>query len=235
MDARPDVLAEHVRAKRTAIDNDLELLRVRLQKVDPRRIDVAAWARAAMPGLAAAVAAGALWWWARRRRSYGTLEALLVKELSDLQATEARLLPALAQMSAQAANPDLRAALDQHRRETAWHADRLTRVFRAIGARPRRGASDAVDGVLDEAARVLGRKVAPDVRDAWLIASAQRAGHVRIANYGTARSFAATLGYQQAADLLQETLDEVRAADERLTGLATRFVNPQTIRSVRRA
>ena len=69
MDARPDLLAETVRAKRVAIDNDLELLRVRLQKADPRRIDVAAAVRAAQPALAFLAASGAVFWWARRRRS----------------------------------------------------------------------------------------------------------------------------------------------------------------------
>ena len=74
-----------------------------------------------------------------------------------------------------------------------------------------------------------------DVRDAWLIASAQRIEHIEIANYGTARTFAATLGYTHAAELLQQTLDEERRTDEKLTSLAERFVNPQSIRSAKSA
>jgi ferritin-like metal-binding protein YciE len=69
------------------------------------------------------------------------------------------------------------------------------------------------------------------VRDAWLIASAQRVEHIEIANYGTARTFADTLAYTQAAHLLQQTLDEERSTDEKLTRLAERFVNLQSIRT----
>jgi ferritin-like metal-binding protein YciE len=235
MDARPDALAAQVRARRTAIDNDLDVLRVRLQQVDPRRVDFAASARQAWPALVAVAAASALWRWARSRRSYRTLQDLLVRELSDLLATEDRVLGACARLRAQATNPDLEAALDEHCRETGRHVDRLERAFRSIGARPHRGACDAVNGLLDEADRVLQRRVAPGVRDAWLIASAQRIAHAEIASYGIARSFAATLGFRQAAQLLQETLEEEYAADERLTRLATRFINPQSIGSLRPA
>ena len=235
MDARPDVLAETVRAKRVAIDNDLELLRVRLQKADPRRRDIARAIRTAQPVIALLAASGALLWWARRRRSYRTLGQLLVKELRDLFATEQMLLPALARMQVKATNPELKHAFDQHRVETEAQVERLVRVFRSVGARPGRGATDAVTGVVEEAERLLKRQVDPDVRDAWLIASAQRIEHIEIANYGTARTFAATLGYTHAAELLQQSLDEERITDEKLTNLAERFVNPQSIRSARPA
>jgi ferritin-like metal-binding protein YciE len=235
MDARPDVLAETVRAKRVAVDNDLELLRVRLQKADPRRIDVAKALRTAQPAIALLAASGAVLWWARRRRSYQTLEQLLVKELRDLYATEQVLVPALARMQAKATNPELKHAFEQHRIETEAQVERLVRVFRSVGARPGRGATHAVTGVVEEAERLLKRKVDADVRDAWLIASAQRIEHIEIANYGTARTFAATLGYSPAAQLLQQTLDEERRTDEKLTDLAERFVNPQSIRSAKLA
>jgi ferritin-like metal-binding protein YciE len=232
MDARPDVLAEEVRAKRIAIDNDLELLRVRLNQADPRRLDFAKYARTAGPVLVGLVAA---WWWARRRRAVGSLEQLLVKELTDLYATEQQLIPALERMSARATHPDLKHAFDHHRLETVGHLERLERVFRSIGARPGRGAYDGVAGVVAEAERLLKRKVDPDVRDAWLIASAQRIEHIEIANYGTARTFAETLAYTHAAQLLQQTLEEERTADATLTRLAERFVNPQSIRALRPA
>ncbi|HUE86181.1 MAG TPA: ferritin-like domain-containing protein [Vicinamibacterales bacterium] len=235
MDASPDVLAETVRAKRVAIDNDLELLRVRLQKADPRRIDVARALGAARPALALLAASGAVLWWARRRRSYQTLDQLLVKELRDLYATEQLLVPALERMQAKASNPELKHAFDQHRVETEAQVERLVRVFRSVGARPGRGATGAVAGVIEEAERLLKRRVDPDVRDAWLIASAQRIEHIEIADYGTARTFAATLGYTQAAELLQQTLDEERITDDKLTNLAERFVNPQSMRSARLA
>jgi ferritin-like metal-binding protein YciE len=227
MDARPESLAEEVRAKRTAIDNDLELLRVRLQKADPRRIDTGRWARTAAPIVAGI---GAAWWLVRRRRSVSSLEELLVKELSDLYASEKRMIPALERMSTQAANEDLKQLFERHRLETEGHIERLKRVFRSIGVRPKLGAYDAVAGVIRENERLLNRKLDPEVRDAGLIAAAQRVEHIEIANYGTARTFADTLAYTHAAELLQETLDEEKAADEKLTALAERFVNLQSLR-----
>jgi ferritin-like metal-binding protein YciE len=228
MDTRPESLAEEVRAKRVAIDNDLELLRVRLQKADPRRIDTARWVKTAAPVVAGIAAA---WLWTRRRRSVRSLHELLVKEVSDLYASEQQLVPALARMSARATNLELKQAFEQHRLETIGHVERLERVFRSIDARPTRGAYDAVAGVIAEAERLLKRKVDADVRDAWLIASAQRVEHIEIANYGTARTFAETLAFTQAAHLLQQTLEEEKNADGKLTRLAERFVNPRSIRA----
>lgn len=230
MDARPEVLAEEVRARRVAIDNDLELLRVRVQKVDPRRIDTALWTRRARVAAPVAAVLAAAWVGIRRRRSVSSLEQLLVKELSDLYAIEEALVPALERMSTKATNPELKRAFEQHRVETMGHVARLERVFRSIGAKPKRGDADSVVGAITEAERLLKRKVDPDVRDAWLIASAQRVEHIEIANYGTARTFAETLAYTQAAQLLQQTLDEERTTDEKLTRLAETFVNPQSIR-----
>lgn len=227
MDTQPDLLADQVRAKRVAVDNDLELLRVRLRKADPRRLDLTLAARRAAPvvaGIAAAI------WWARNRRSVQSLEQLLVRELCDLLASEHAQARALGGMIAQATNPDLQQALERHRTDTVAHAERLERVFRSIGTRPGRGSADGVRGVVAESRRLLGRTRDAGVRDAWLIAMAQRLEHMEIANYGTARTFAATLGYVPAAQLLQQTLEEERAADATLTSLAERFVNPQLIR-----
>jgi ferritin-like metal-binding protein YciE len=228
VDASPDVLAETVRAKRAAIDNDLELLRLRLLDARPRRIDIAGWAKRALP-----VAGGtaALWLWTRRRRRVDSLEQLLVHGLTDLYQVEHELLPAVDRMRARASNEELEKAFGQHRYETEGHIERLERVFRSVGARPKRGSSVAVAAIVADGERLLARKVNRDVRDAWLIATAQRLEHLEIANYGTARTYAETLGYTFAAQLLQQTLEEERTADEKLTHLAERFVNPQSIRS----
>jgi ferritin-like metal-binding protein YciE len=227
VDASPNALAEAVRAKRAAIDNDLELLRVRLQEAGQRRADIGAWAARVLP-----VAGGmaALWLWTRRRRRVDSLEQLLVHGLTDLYQAEHQLVPALDRMRAQASDEELVNAFDHHRYETEGHIDRLERVFRSIGARPTRGSSAAVAAIVTDGERLLARKVDRDVRDAWLIATAQRLEHLEIANYGTMRTYAGTLGYTFAAQLLQQTLEEERAADEKLTHLAERFVNPQSIR-----
>ena len=208
MDASPDVLAESVRAKRIAIDNDLELLRVRLRDADPRRIDTTRWARRVLPVVAGTAA---VWLWTRRRRRVNSLEQLLAHGLTDLYHAEHQLLPALDRMRAQASNADLEQAFDHHRFETQGHIDRLERVFRSIGARPKRGSSAAVAAIVADGDRLLARKVDRDVRDAWLIATAQRIEHLEIANYGTVRTYAEMLGYQFASQLLQQTLEEERA------------------------
>src|SRR5215208_1417325 len=231
MDPSPNVLAEEVRMKRNAVDNDLELLRVRLQKSRPSRQDLVRWAGRAVPVVAGTAGA---WWWMRRRRSVDSLDELLVHALSELHEVEQQLVPALQRMAQRAADPDLKKAFETHAFETAVHADRLQRVFRSIGARPRRrGTADGVTGIITECEQLLKRKVDPDVRDAWLIATAQRIEHVEISAYGTARTYAEMLAFDRAAQLLQETLDEEQATDEKLTRLARGFVNPQAIRSGR--
>lgn len=227
MDASPDVLADTIRAKREAIDHDLEQLRGKLASVDPRRrIDAKQLARKALPVVAGTAA---LWLWRTRRRRVSSLDQLLRHGLVDLYRTETQLLPVLARMGTQAWNEELAQAFAQHRVETEGHVDRLHRVFRSVGIKPARGTSAAVEAIVAEGQRLMARQMDRDVRDAWLIATAQRVEHLEIANYGTARTYAELLGFTYAAQLLQQTLDEERAADQRLTQLAERFVNPQTL------
>jgi ferritin-like metal-binding protein YciE len=227
MDASADVLAETVRAKRIAVDNDLELLRLRLQRATPRPPDLARWARTAVP---VAAATAAVWFWARRRRAVRSLDDLFAHGLNELIATERLLVPALERMAGEASNPELRSALETHRHETEGHIDRLMRACRSIGRRPNgRDASTGAAGLIADGDSLLKRNVNPDVRDAWLVSSAQRIEHFEIAAYGTARTFAETLGFPYAAQLLQQTLEEERAADQKLTQLAERFINPQSM------
>lgn len=226
MDANPDILAEAVRAKRATVDRDLELLRTRLARVDPRRVDGRRVATRVLPAVAGVAA---VWMWKSRRQRVRSLEQLLVYGLSDLRQAERQSLPALDRFRAQATNPDLQRALANHRAETEVHVERLERVFRSVDARPMRTSSGAVAALVADSERLLTRKVDHDVRDAWLIATAQRLEHLEIANYGTVRSYAETLGFTYAAQLLQETLEEERAADEKLTRLAESFVNRQSL------
>lgn len=228
MDASPDILAEGVRAKRTAVDNDLELLRVRLRQADPRRrVDAGQAARTVLPAVAGVTA---LWLWRSRRRRVDSLEQLLVHGVTDLYRAERQILPVLERLRAQARDEELEQAFAQHQLETQGHIERLERVFRSIGARPKNGASAVVAALAADGERLLSRNVGRDVRDAWLIATAQRLEHFEIANYGTARAHAETLGFTFAAQLLQQTLDEERAMDAKLTQLAERFVNLRSIR-----
>ncbi len=230
MGASTDVLADTVRAKRTAVDNDLELLRVRAESVDPRRL-ASRWVPAAAPvAVPIAVGATALWLWRRRRRSVTSLRDLLRHSLIELYRAERYLVPALGRMRRAASNPDLESIFARHFEETKSQARRLERALRSVGDEAREGRSASMAAIEDEGRRVLNRERDRDVRDATLIAMAQRIEHVEIANYGTARTFADTLGYTHASELLQQTLEEERAMDEQLTRLAERFVNPETIR-----
>jgi ferritin-like metal-binding protein YciE len=231
MDSSPDVLADEVRMRRNAVDNDLALLRVRLQKSRPTSQDAIRVAQRVLPVLAGTAG---VWWWSRRRRSVDSLDALLVHALDELFQSERELVPALHRMAAEASDPELKKAFETHALETKVHVDRLERVFRAIGARPRRRAiANGTAGIIPDADQLLKRKVDPAVRDAWLIATAQRIEHVEISAYGTARTYAEMLALDHAARLLQETLEEERATDEKLTRIAKGFVNPQSIKSPR--
>lgn len=229
MDASPDVLAEQVRAKRVAIDNDLELLRTRLQKVDPRRVDGARWARLALPVLAGLAA---IFYFARRRRPIRSLDQLLATGLGELYAAEQQLVPALRRMRDKASNAELRQAFETHLHETEGQVERLQRIFQSIetDVRPAR-TSAGIIGLIAEGELMVHGVTDPDVLDAALIAAAQRIEHVEIATYGTVRTYAETLGYSYAAQLLQQTLDEERATDAVLTQLAERFVNPRSLRT----
>jgi ferritin-like metal-binding protein YciE len=232
MDSSPDVLADEVRMKRNAVDNDLELLRVRLQKSRPTSQDAIRVAQRVLPVFAGTV--GVWWWRSRRRRSVESLDALLVHALDELFQGERELVPALHRMAGEASDPELKKAFETHALETEVHLDRLERVFGAIGARPRRRAiAEGLAGIIADGDHLLNRKVDSAVRDAWLIATAQRIEHVEISAYGTARTYAEMLGLDHAARLLQETLEEERATDEKLTRIARGFVNPQSIRPLR--
>jgi ferritin-like metal-binding protein YciE len=105
------------------------------------------------------------------------------------------LLSVLDRMARQAWNEDLAQAFTQHRVETEGHVDRLHRVFKAVGAKPTRGSSAAVEALVAEGERLMARHMDRDVRDAWLIGTAQRVEHLEIANYGTVRTYAELLGF----------------------------------------
>jgi len=227
MDANPDVLADTIRAKREAIDHDLSQLRGKLASIDPRRrFDTRQLAKKVLPVVAGTAV---LWLWRTRRRRVRSLDQLLSHGLVDLYRTETQLLPVLDRMAMQSWNEELAQAFTQHRVETEGHVDRLHRVFRSIGEKPARGSSAALEALVAEGQSLIARHMDRDVRDAWLIATAQRIEHLEIANYGTVRTYAELLGHNYAAQLLQQTLDEERAADARLTQLADRFVNPQSL------
>ena len=149
-----------------------------------------------------------------------SLQDLFVEQLQDLYDAEKRIVEALPQMAGAAHNASLKSAFEQHLRETQNHVKRLEQVFQLMGQPAKSKTCDAMKGLVSEGSEVVSAKGDPDVKDAALIAAAQRVEHYEIAAYGTARTFAQRLGKQEAVRLLQQTLDEEGATDKKLTALA---------------
>jgi len=155
------------------------------------------------------------------------LEDLFLHELEDLYDAEKRLTKALPLMMEAAKNPKLKMGFEQHLRETEGQIARLERIFDMINRKPERETCDAMKGLIAEGNEAINARGNDDVRDAALIAAAQRVEHYEIAGYGTLRTFAKTLGMHEAATLLQQTLDEEEATDKKLTEIAVSIVNPR--------
>lgn len=150
---------------------------------------------------------------------------LLVHELKDLYSAEKQLTKALPKMIKAADNEELHSALENHLGETEQHVSRLESILSELEI-PTRGAKcQAMEGLIEEGKTILEEDMEEEVRDAAMICAAQRVEHYEIAGYGCARTFAQQLGYDDAAQLLQQTLDEEKAADERLTQIAMARVN----------
>jgi ferritin-like metal-binding protein YciE len=155
----------------------------------------------------------------------GSLHDLYLDELKDLYSAENQLVKALPKMAKAANAPELRAAFEEHLEETRNQVKRLERIFKELDASPRGKKCKGMEGLIEEGKEILGEDADANVLDAALIAAAQRVEHYEMAGYGCVRTFARLLGYDDAADLLQETLDEEGAADKKLTQLAESVIN----------
>ena len=158
-------------------------------------------------------------------QEFNSLEDLLLNQLEDLYDAEHRIIRALPKMSEAAHSPDLKRAIDHHLAQTRQQVDRLDTIFRQLNKSPERETCEAMKGLLREGEEMVDAKGNPDVRDAAIIAAAQRVEHYEMAGYGTARSLAQHLGYGEAVRLLQTTLDEENEADQKLTQIAESQVN----------
>jgi ferritin-like metal-binding protein YciE len=138
---------------------------------------------------------------------------------------EQRITKALPKMTNAANAPALKQAFESHLRETEGHVGRLERIFEALGVDTKRETCLAMKGLIDEGEEMVEAKGDPDIKDAALIAAAQRVEHYEMAGYGTARAFARRLGNNQAVTLLEQTLGEEKSADEKLTRIAESQVN----------
>ena len=160
-----------------------------------------------------------------------SLKDLLVEQLRDLYDAEQRLVEALPKMADAATSPFLRQAFLDHLEETKNQVTRLEQAFSSIDKLAERQTCQAMKGLIAEGSEVIDAKGNELVKDAALIAAAQRVEHYEMAGYGAARTFAEQLGLTKAVELLQATLDEEGAADKKLTELASRKINAEALRS----
>ena len=149
-----------------------------------------------------------------------TLTELLVDELKDIYSAENQLIKALPKMAKKASSEALSAAFTKHLGETQNHVKRLESIGQELGIKLTGKKCHAMEGLVEEGKEVLEEEGKSAVIDAALIGAAQRVEHYEMAAYGTVRAMAEVLGQQSVAKLLQQTLNEEKAADEKLTGLA---------------
>ncbi|MGH9422277.1 MAG: ferritin-like domain-containing protein [Thermoanaerobaculia bacterium] len=154
-----------------------------------------------------------------------TLKDLYVEELKDLYSAEKQILKALPQMIKKASHPGLKRAFTEHERQTRGHVTRLERIFKDLEERPGGKKCHGMEGVLEEGKELIKEKPEPEVLDASMISAAQHVEHYEMAGYGTVRTYASELGFERHAELLQQTLDEERQADDILSQLAERAIN----------
>jgi ferritin-like metal-binding protein YciE len=154
-----------------------------------------------------------------------TLKDLYIDEIKDLYSAEKQLVKALPKMAKAAKDKNLQQAFRAHLKETAQHAARLEQICQELGVSPRGKKCVGMEGLIEEGNELIKEEPDPDVLDAGLIAKAQHVEHYEIAGYGTVRTYARQLGFENQAELLQQTLDEEGRTDHLLTELAESGIN----------
>ena len=155
-----------------------------------------------------------------------TLKDLYIGHLKDLYSAENQITKALPRIIKKVTSPDLKKGLEDHLDQTMNQVERLNQIFEALGTSPRGKKCVGMEGVLEEGKEAMAEKVSStDLMDAALIAASQKVEHYEISGYGTARAFAKLLGENEAVDLLSQTLEEEKAADEKLTQIGMNIVN----------
>lgn len=156
-----------------------------------------------------------------------SLKDLFLDELRDLYDAEKQLVKALPKMAKKASSEDLRGAIESHLEETRTHVDRLEQAFEMLEEKPRGKHCAGIAGIVEEASETLSEDVEPAALDAAIIAGGQRAEHYEMAAYGSVMAWAKSLGHEEIATLLSETLDEEKAADAKLTELGEGGINEE--------
>jgi ferritin-like metal-binding protein YciE len=155
-----------------------------------------------------------------------SLKDLFEHEIKDLYSAESQLTEALPKMAEKATHPDLKQAFESHLMETRKQQERLEKIGQTCGFDVKGEKCQAMEGLIKEGKEALKMKGADEVRDAGLIAAAQRVEHYEMAGYGTAKNYAEKLGLNDCAKLLGETLNEEKSADSKLNSIAVGTVNP---------
>jgi ferritin-like metal-binding protein YciE len=148
------------------------------------------------------------------------LKELYVNELKDLYSAESQLVKALPKMARAASSEELRQGFEEHLEQTKGHVQRLEKIFQTLGESPKGKKCKGMEGLVEEGAEFMEEDFEGSVMDAALIGAAQRVEHYEIAAYGTASAFAVELGQSEQASLLNETLEEEKETDEKMTKLA---------------
>jgi ferritin-like metal-binding protein YciE len=157
--------------------------------------------------------------------SLDSLQNLFVTELKDIYNAEKQLVTALPRIAKAAGSPRLAEAITKHLKETEGHVARLEEIFQALGLPVRGKKCKGMEGLLEEGKEVMEEEAPESVRDAALFSAAQKVEHYEIAAYGCLRCYAQILGHNDAAKLLEQTLKEEEAADEKLNELAEGGIN----------
>jgi ferritin-like metal-binding protein YciE len=159
------------------------------------------------------------------------MKDLFLDQIQDLYDAEERLIKALPKMAEASSSPELRIAFEEHLAQTRGQLKRLDEVFSILKMEPEGQTCEAMKGLIDEGEHLMEDIKKSPLRDAGLIAAGNRVEHYEMAGYGTARTMARTLGLDRAAELLEQTLEEEKQADARLTAIAEREVNPEAVRA----
>ena len=156
------------------------------------------------------------------------LRRLYVEQLKDIYSAESQLLKALPKMAKAARSQDLRQGFEKHLEQTKGHVERLEQIFSSLDESPKGKKCMGMQGLIEEGEEVIKEESSTEALDSGLIAAAQRVEHYEIAAYGSVRAFAELLGDDDSVSLLQQTLDEEKETDKKLTELSTE-INSQAM------
>jgi ferritin-like metal-binding protein YciE len=154
-----------------------------------------------------------------------TLQELFEETIRDIYYAEKKILKALPKMAKKASSEDLSTAFETHFEETEGQVERLEQIFEFLGKSPRGKTCPAIDGIIEEAEEVMKEAETNTVRDAAMLAAAQAVEHYEISRYGTLKSWAEKLGMTDAVKLIDETLQQEKATDIKLSELAESEIN----------